>query len=128
MHLNIAIPSVLIGLAGITLAWVLYARENPAVSRIIKALGASYRVIYNKFYIDELYLFVTKRILFNNISRPVAWFDRHVVDGTMNGIAWIISASSEKIKILQSGQLQHYALAFVSGVIILALVILYNLS
>jgi NADH-quinone oxidoreductase subunit L len=66
--------------------------------------------------------------LFNLVSRPVAWFDRHIVDGTMNGIAWLISASSEKIKGIQSGQLQHYALAFVSGAILLALIALYNLS
>ena len=46
----------------------------------------------------------------------------------MNGIAWIITASSEKIKGMQSGQLQHYALAFVSGALILVLIVLYNLS
>jgi NADH-quinone oxidoreductase subunit L len=128
MHLNIAIPSVLIALAGIFAAFVLYKKENPVVATIITRLGSFYKVVYNKFYVDELYMFVTKRILFNLVSRPVAWFDRHIVDGAMNGIGWLIMASSEKIRGIQSGQLQQYAMAFVSGVLILALIILYNLS
>jgi NADH-quinone oxidoreductase subunit L len=128
MHLNIAIPSVLIAVAGIAVAFGLYKKESPVVATIIARLGSFYKVVYNKFYVDELYLFVTKRILFNLVSRPVAWFDRHIVDGTMNGIGWIISISSEKLKGAQSGQIQHYALAFVSGALILAMIILYNLS
>jgi len=128
MHMSIAIPSVLIAIAGISVAYALYRQENATASRLVRALGMSYKVVFNKFYIDEVYLFVTKRILFNLVSRPVAWFDRHIVDGTMNGIAWVIAKSSEKIKGIQSGQLHHYALAFVSGAIILVLIVLYNLS
>jgi NADH-quinone oxidoreductase subunit L len=128
MHLNIAIPSVLIALVGIITAYALYKSENAAVARIVASLGSLYKVVYNKFYIDEVYLFVTKRVLFNLVSRPVAWFDRHIVDGTMNGIGRVITVSSEKIKTVQSGQLHHYALAFVSGAIILVLIILYKLS
>jgi NADH-quinone oxidoreductase subunit L len=128
MHLNIAIPSVLVALAGILTAFILYKKENTTSDRIAAALGSFYKTVYNKFYIDELYLFVTKRIIFNLVSRPIAWFDRHIVDGAMNGIAGTISWSSEKIKGLQSGQLQHYALAFVSGAIILVLIVLYKMS
>ncbi|HLO57479.1 MAG TPA: NADH-quinone oxidoreductase subunit L [Bacteroidales bacterium] len=129
-HINysIAIPSVLVGVVGILIAWVFYKKENTIPEKISEGLGAFYRTVYNKFYIDEIYLFVTKKILFNFVSRPVAWFDRHIVDGAMNGIAWVVSTSSEKIKGMQSGQLQTYALGFVSGAIILILIVLYNLS
>jgi NADH-quinone oxidoreductase subunit L len=126
-HLNIAIPSVIIALAGIFTAFVFYRKENNIPDRLAAAFGNFYKTVYNKFYIDEIYLFVTKKIIFNLISRPVAWFDRHVVDGTMNGIGWVVSETSAKIKGLQSGQLQTYALAFVSGAIILVLLVLYNL-
>jgi NADH-quinone oxidoreductase subunit L len=128
MHLNIAIPSVMVALTGILFALVLYRKESNVSKRISVSLGSAYQTVYNKFYIDEVYLFVTKRIIFNFVSRPVAWFDRHVVDATMNRIAWIISSASEKIKGFQSGQLQQYALVFVSGVLILAMIVLYNLS
>jgi NADH-quinone oxidoreductase subunit L len=128
MHMNIAIPSVIIGLVGILLAFVLYKKENSVPSRISESLGSLYKTIYNKFYVDEIYLFVTKRILFNLVSRPIAWFDRHVVDATMNLIGRSVSVSSEKIKGMQSGQVQHYALYFVSGTVILVLIVLYNIS
>jgi NADH-quinone oxidoreductase subunit L len=128
MHLNIAIPSVIIALTGILLAYVLYRKESLVSKKVSASLGSMYSLVYNKFYIDEAYLFVTKRILFNLVSRPVAWFDRHVVDETMNRIAWVISVTSNKIKGLQSGQLQHYAMVFVSGTVILVLIILYNLT
>jgi NADH-quinone oxidoreductase subunit L len=128
MHLSIAIPSVLAGVFGILIAFAFYRKESRVPEKITAALGGFYRTIFNKFYIDEIYMFVTKRILFNLVSRPVAWFDRHVVDATMNLIARIITTSAELIKGLQSGKLQHYALVFVSGAVILALIVLYNLS
>jgi NADH-quinone oxidoreductase subunit L len=56
---------------------------------------------------------------------PVAWFDRHVIDGTMNAISNVVHITSEKIKGLQSGQLQKYAFVFVSGAIVLILVFVY---
>lgn len=37
---------------------------------------------------DEAWLFVTKRIIFRCVSAPLAWFDRHVIDGFMNFLAW----------------------------------------
>jgi NADH-quinone oxidoreductase subunit L len=74
---------------------------------------------------DELYLFVTKKIIFRYISQPVAWFDRHIVDGTMNGIAWATNSTSVSIKGLQSGQLQKYGFVFISGILILVLVFIY---
>ncbi len=97
-------------------------------SRISESLGSFYKTVYNKFYIDEIYLFVTKRIMFNLVSRPVAWFDRHVVDATMNLIGRTVSVSSEKIKGFQSGKMQQYALVFISGTLILVLIVLYNMS
>jgi len=84
-----------------------------------------YKWSYNKFYIDEVYLFVTKKIIFRYISRPVAWFDKRVVDDTMNGIAWVSNYASFKIRGLQSGQLQKYAFVFISSALILALTFVY---
>jgi NADH-quinone oxidoreductase subunit L len=127
-HMNIAVPSVLIAIAGIAAAYIFYKKQNSIPEKVSSSLGSIYKTAYNKFYIDELYLFVTKRILFNMVSRPVAWFDRHIVDGTMNGIAYLVAWSSERIKGAQSGQLHHYALGFISGAIILVLIILYKIS
>jgi NADH-quinone oxidoreductase subunit L len=121
----VAIPSVLIALLGIGVATVLYRKESGVPMKITRSLGGFYTAAYHKFYIDEVYLFITKKIIFNYISRPIAWFDRHIVDGSMNGMAYVTNETSDRIKKLQSGQLQQYALVFVSGAVFLALLFIY---
>jgi NADH-quinone oxidoreductase subunit L len=120
-----ALPSVLIGLAGISVAWIMYKNPTDIPERVASALRFFYRWAYNKFYIDELYLFITKKIIFRYISEPVAWFDRHIVDGTMNTIASVTQVVSFRIRRFQSGQLQKYAFAFVSGAVVLAILFIY---
>ncbi len=125
MHWNIALPSIGIAVAGIIIALIFYRRENDLADRIATALSGFYHAAYRKFYIDEIYLFVTKKILFNLVATPIAWFDSHVVDGTMNGIAYVTNVISFSIRGLQSGQLQQYAFVFISGAVFLCLIFLY---
>ena len=127
MNYAVAIPSVLIGLLGIAMAWILYKKESGVPAKMAKSWGVLYTATYNKFYFDEIYLFVTKKIIFNYISRPVAWFDRHIVDGFMVGIGTTTEKISYQIKGMQSGQLQHYAFMFVAGTLALTLSMLYFL-
>ena len=61
---------MLFGLAGIMLAWVMYKRETDKPQKVAASLGGLYRAAYHKFYIDEVYLFFTKKIIFNLIGRP----------------------------------------------------------
>lgn len=127
MHMAVAAPSVLIGLFGIAMAWILYKKESTIPARLAQRWGILYTATYNKFYFDEIYLFVTKKIIFNYISRPIAWFDRHIIDGFMVGIGTVTEKASYKIKGMQSGQLQHYAFMFVAGTLALALSMIYFL-
>jgi NADH-quinone oxidoreductase subunit L len=121
----VAGASIGIGVVGILIAMAFYKKKTDLPERVSNAFGAFYRWTNNKFYIDEIYIFVTKKILFNGISKPVAWFDRNIIDGTMNLIGNSTAAFSSRIKGVQSGQIQQYAFAFVSGVIVLVLVFAY---
>ncbi len=125
IDLGIAIPSVLIALAGIGLAAVMYRKESALPEKMAAWFKHLYRWSYNKFYIDEIYLFVTKKIIFRYISAPIAWFDRHVVDGAMNGVAWVTNYISHNIKGFQSGQLQKHGFVFVAGAVLLLLIFIY---
>ena len=125
LELVVAIPSVLIGLLGIFTAYIMYGKENAIPEKLAATFKHSYKWAYNKFYMDELYLFVTKKIIFRYIAAPVAWFDRHIVDGTMNSIASVTQIVSFRIRKFQSGQLQKYAFAFISGAILLAVLFIY---
>ena len=125
LELIVAIPSVLIGLLGIGIAFMMYKKETDIPDRLARTFKYGYKWAFNKFYIDELYLFVTKKIIFLHISTPIAWFDRHVVDATMNSIAAVTQNVSFRIRGFQSGQLQKYAFVFVTGVVFLAILMIY---
>jgi len=121
----IAIPSVLIGVLGIVVATVMYKKENPLPDKVAGTFKHLYKWAYHKFYWDEIYLFVTRKIIYRYISEPIAWFDRHVIDATMNGVAGIVQYTSYAIKGFQSGRLQQYAFVFVSGTVVLVLIFVY---
>ncbi|MHC1703168.1 MAG: NADH-quinone oxidoreductase subunit L [Tenuifilaceae bacterium] len=125
IEIPIAIASVGIGLVGIFVAMMMYMKPKAAPDKMAATFKHLYKWSYNKFYMDEVYIFVTKKIIFNYISRPVAWFDKRVVDDTMNGIAWVSNYVSFHIREFQSGQLQKYAFVFISSVIVLVLSFVY---
>lgn len=127
IHLNYPLAGVAIGvgLLGIILAYLFYKKENDLAKRFANAFGVFYKWTYDKFYFDEIYLFITKKILFKRVATPIAWFDKKVVDKTMDNIGNITVISSEKIKKTQSGKLQDYAFAFIAFVVIIAIVLIY---
>ena len=102
----------------------MYKKENELADKIAERFGIFYTWAYHKFYMDELYLFVTKTILFKGIA-TAAWLDKNIVDGTMNAIGNSTVKFSDRIKGLQSGRIQDYAMAFVSGIVLLAIVFIY---
>lgn len=121
-----SIGPVVIGLAGIFLAGRFYIRESSLPGKFIGATRGLYSAAYHKFYIDEIYLFVTRKIIFNLIGRPAAWFDRNVVDGLVNTTGNTTQLISDKIKGLQSGKVQQYAIYFLLGAGGLALLFIYG--
>lgn len=124
-HWQFSIAPVAIGLTGIIIAYWLYKKQNERSDKMAATLGGIYKTIYHKFYVDELYLFITKKIIFNLIGRPAAWFDKNVVDGLVNATGNATTTISEKIKGLQSGKVQQYAAYFFAGVFGLVLLFIY---
>jgi NADH-quinone oxidoreductase subunit L len=124
-HLQFSIAPVALGLAGIFTAMWLYKKQNERPDKMAASLQPVYKASYNKFYIDEIYLFITKKILFNLVGRPAAWFDRNVVDGLVNFTGNSTQFVSEKIKKIQSGKVQQYAIYFLVAAIVLATVFIY---
>lgn len=127
LHLNYPLAAVAttVGLIGIALAWVFYKKENSLSDKYALAFGPLYKWASDKFYFDEIYMFITKSILFKWVSAPFAKFDKKYVDGTMVGIGNKTVWTSEKIKGLQSGKVQDYAFSFIAGAVVLALVFIY---
>ena len=122
---SVAIPSILIALVGIGVATAMYKNANESSDKLVAKVKSLYKWAYNKFYFDELYVFVTKNVIFKHISRPIAWFDRHVVDGFINLQAYLSYRVSSSIKGLQSGQLQQYAFVFILSILAIAALVLF---
>ncbi|HEX6171338.1 MAG TPA: NADH-quinone oxidoreductase subunit L [Chitinophagaceae bacterium] len=120
-----SIAPVAFGLIGILLARWMYKKESGKAERLSHSLGGLYKAAYKKFYIDEIYLFITQKIIFNLIGRPAAWIDKNIVDGLMNGIADTTASVSGFIKGIQSGKVQSYAIYFFGGIVALTIVFLY---
>lgn len=126
-HLDypLAAIAVSVGAAGIILSWIFYKKENELAQKFANSFGLFYKWTSNKFYFDEIYMFVTKKIIFNLIAAPIAKFDKKIVDGTMEGIGNKTVLLAEKIKGLQSGRVQDYALFFVGGIVVITMVFIY---
>ena len=124
-HWIIALPSVLIALIGMGVAAILYYKQNPKPENLASRLKGIYQLTFQKFFIDEIYLFITQNIIFQFVSRPLAWFDRHVVDGSMNLVGNTTVVFSGAIKRIQSGHVQLYIWLFASGALLLTIAVLY---
>ncbi len=120
-----SLTPVALAVAGILLASSLYKSENTKPQNIATTLGGLYIAAHKKFYMDELYLFITQKIIFNLIGKPAAWIDKNIVDGSMNLFADTTAQISDNIKGLQSGKLQQYASYFFVGVLGFMLLFIY---
>ncbi len=122
---TVAGTSIAVAILAIALATWMYARDKqPVANALAHRFRGLWTAAYHRFYIDEVYQFITHRIIFACISRPIAWWDRHVVDGFFNFLAWSANATSDEIRGLQSGRVQQYALAFLLGALVLILILL----
>ena len=126
LHLAFSITPVAVGLMGIGIAARMYQKENVLPETISTAFGALYSGAVNKFYIDEIWSGFTRGVLFNVVAKPIAWADRHLVDGLVKGTGILMERLSWKIRGLQSGKVQQYGIFFLFGIIIILSVYLFR--
>ncbi len=123
INMSVAVPATLAGLLGIGLSWFFYSNDAVRAARAADAFGVVYRTIKHKFYIDEVYLFVTHNIIFSYIARPIAWFDRRVVDGGVNLSGWTTRATGWLFSQTQTGQVQGYGIWYTGGALFVLLIL-----
>ena len=119
---GIASVSLAVAILGITVAWVMYKKENPLPAKMRSFFPNLWTWCFHRFYWDELYQYVTHRIIFAKICKPIAWFDRHIIDGTMDALASVTNRISYAIRGFQSGQVQLYVWWYLIGALALGLI------
>jgi len=122
---SVAWFSLLAAAIGIGLAtWMYLPKHNPVPDMLQKKMPRLHKAALNRFYIDDVWQFFTHKIVFNCFSKPIAWFDRHVIYGTFNFMAWGAQEAGETIRPWQSGDVRSYASWFLTGTIALTLILL----
>ncbi len=124
IHMNwtVAGTSTVIAVAAIILATVLYRKENTVPTKMADACRGLWTAAYKRFYMDELYQFITHKIIFACVSRPIAWFDRRIIDGTFDMLANVTNSASFAVRKLQSGSIQGYVWVYLIGAVALAVI------
>ena len=129
IHLDwsVAGTSIAVAVVSIAIATYIYAgSRQPVADTLAHRFKGLWTAAYHRFYLDEVYQFITHRIIFGCICRPIAWWDRHVVDGFFDFLAWGADATSDEIRGLQSGRIQQYTFVFLLGTLALILLLILN--
>ena len=127
----LAVAAVAIALLGIVAAWRLFGvdlgfirlpRRPERVAQLMRTLPAAallYRASVNKWWFDDLnhLLFV---VIGGRIADGLRWFDVHVIDGAVNGVAVVTVRTGGRIGRIQTGQVQNYALGIAVGLVLMA--------
>ena len=102
--------------AGTLLAWVLYRKRPELPGELAARMGAVYRLVREKYYVDEIYRLLFVRSLLGG-SRSLDRFDQDVVDGAVNGSAAGTEVSAQIVRLFQTGYVRNYALSFLLGTV-----------
>jgi NADH-quinone oxidoreductase subunit L len=120
--------STTIALIGIALAAFLYLRKSDLPERFSKAFKGLYTLLYNKYFIDELYDYtIVKPTMWIAKNILVAITDAKMIEGIVNGVPGSIGKFSQSLRKIQTGLVEHYGIFMAAGaVFIIALVLLLN--
>lgn len=111
--------SVGIAAIGIAIAFTMYIRNKTLPGRFVAAFPLLYRVVFNKWYLDEVYDFLIVKPC--KVTARFLWkgFDVVVVDGFVNSAATLIMGASRQLKNTQTGYVHNYALSMAIGVVVI---------
>ena len=122
---QVAATSTVIAILSIALATYIYKGEKqPVADKLYATFPRLHRWAYKRFYLDEVYMFVTHKILFRFVSNPIRWIDEHIINGLIDFSAWGANEAGETIRPWQSGDVRQYAVWFLTGTVALTLILL----
>lgn len=116
--------SLVSGMLGITIGWLLYGNNVSGFSseKIATKFRPLHSVLMNKYYIDEIYQFAIDKLLLS-FSRFIGVFDRLIVnDVGIDGPGMSVKVSALRIITIQTGKVYNYGAAMVFGVLIASIV------
>lgn len=118
--------STVVACCSIALATYIYkGDEQPVADKLYATFPNLHKWAKNRFYMDNVYQFVTHKILFRYVSRPIQWIDETIINACIiDFTAWGANAAGESIRQTQNGDVRSYAAWIITGVIALTLIII----
>ena len=122
---NLMAASVGIALVMIVIAWVVYGVKKQVPSRNEAEFNAPTKLLYNKYFIDELYdlLFVKPLYFLSKLTHSI--IENKIIDGIVNAIGWLVGFSSQALRVLQNGSVSFYLFLMVMGTTLLLTIITF---
>jgi NADH-quinone oxidoreductase subunit L len=140
---SLMLLSVAVAAGGIAVAYVFYVKKPWIPEKLYERFRGLHKVLYNKWYVDEIYDFLFVNGLCKGGGRAMGAFDREVVDGGVNGAGWLTRAFATismwwdrwivdgavrftgffvrmlayPATLIETGRVQAYALFVVAGVL-----------
>jgi NADH-quinone oxidoreductase subunit L len=111
--------ATVMGLGGIALAYVFYVLKPGLPDRLAEQWSSLYVGSLHKWYVDELYEAWFVRPTIEAANDLWQWIDMRVIDAAVNGVAGSINLWSRALRLIQSGEVQHYALAMALGAVVI---------
>jgi NADH-quinone oxidoreductase subunit L len=119
--------SVLAGLAGIGLAAVFYLGNREIPVRLAAQFSGVHKLLFNKYYFDELYNFILVRpTIWTAKNVLIGFTDMRIIEAIVNGVPATIGEFSQLVRRMQTGLLQHYATIMATGAVIIVALMLFR--
>jgi len=116
-NVSIMVISSLLAIAGIVLAWIIYQKEAISHLSLRQRWAGIYQLLYHKYYIDELYARLIA-VFIDGTARVLEWVDLRIVNGAVNGLAYLTGWTGRILRYTEDGQVQTYALYLFAGVVV----------
>lgn len=125
-ELRVMSVSTTIALIGLIIAAVFYLVKTGIPVRLARNFSVVYRILFNKYYVDELYHYA--------LIRPTLWIadrfigavtDAKIIEGVVNGVPRTIGRFADALRKVQTGLAQHYAIIMAAGAMIIIMLILW---
>jgi NADH-quinone oxidoreductase subunit L len=119
-ELRVMATSTTIALSGLVIAAIFYLMKTDIPVKLAQRFSFIYRILFNKYYVDELYHHILIRPTLWVANRFIEGFtDAKIIEGIVNGVPKAIGRFSGILRKAQDGLAQHYAIIMAAGIIIL---------
>jgi NADH-quinone oxidoreductase subunit L len=115
-----------IAIFGVWFAWSRWIKDGLGFdNKLATGMNRLWTLFSNKYYWDEFYEKTVVRPVVNLAENWTTFFDERVIDGAVNGLAGVVRQASGRLRLMQTGVVQNYALAIVLGVAVLIALMIF---